>query len=166
MQNFEKLPRIENILNLSYLIKNYEKGQELEKCIFEFSISYCIIHNYPYTFFEPIYNEKINEIINNLKPNTYLLNLIEKNEINIYNIPFLKNSEINPKNWEKITQKIEYSKLKENNFDYTDKYKCKKCGASKSKITMQQTRSSDEPMTIFITCVMCEKTINLDDLDN
>jgi DNA-directed RNA polymerase subunit M/transcription elongation factor TFIIS len=165
-REFEKLPRLENVLKLSNLIKNYEKGEELEKGIFEYSISYCISHNYPYTFFESIYNDKLDELIYNLKPKSYLINLINKNEINIYNIPFLKNSEINPKNWEKITRKIEYSKLKESNLEYTDKYKCKKCGESKSKITMQQTRSSDEPMTIFITCLVCDKTINMDDLEN
>lgn len=165
-RDFEKLPRLENVLNLANSIKNYEKADELEKGIFEYSISYCISHNYPYTYFEPIYNDKLNELLCILKPNSFLINLINKNETNIYNIPFLKNSEINPKNWEKITRKIEYSKLKENNLEYTDQYKCKKCGASKSKVTMQQTRSSDEPMTIFITCLVCSKTINLDDLDN
>ena len=166
MKEFEKTPRLENTLELSNLIKNYNKGKELENGIFEYAILYCISHNYPYTFFESIYNDKLNEIIYNLQPKSHLLNLIDKNEINIYNISFLKNSEINPKNWEKITRKIEYSKLKENNLEYTDKYKCTKCGESKSKVTMQQTRSSDEPMTIFITCLVCDKTINLDDLEN
>ena len=34
-------------------------------------------------------------------------------------------------------------------------YKCKKCGGDKTKQHEMQTRSADEPMTIFITCTEC-----------
>ena len=35
-------------------------------------------------------------------------------------------------------------------------YKCGKCGCDKTKQHEMQTRSADEPMTIFINCVECE----------
>ena len=34
-------------------------------------------------------------------------------------------------------------------------YKCRKCGGDKTTQFEMQTRSADEPMTIFITCVEC-----------
>ncbi len=34
-------------------------------------------------------------------------------------------------------------------------YKCRKCGGSKTTQKEMQTRSADEPMTLFITCVEC-----------
>ena len=37
-------------------------------------------------------------------------------------------------------------------------YKCSKCGSRKTTQYEMQTRSADEPMTIFITCVTCGKT--------
>ena len=37
-------------------------------------------------------------------------------------------------------------------------YKCRICGGKKTVQHEQQTRSADEPMTIFITCVNCKNT--------
>ena len=37
-------------------------------------------------------------------------------------------------------------------------YKCGKCGCKKTTQYEQQTRSADEPMTLFITCVKCKNT--------
>ena len=34
-------------------------------------------------------------------------------------------------------------------------YKCRKCGGNKTTQSEMQTRSADEPMTLFITCVDC-----------
>ena len=47
---------------------------------------------------------------------------------------------------------------KENNIATTDTYKCKKCGERKSKITQLQIRCADEPVSTFITCVVCYNT--------
>ena len=40
-------------------------------------------------------------------------------------------------------------------------YKCKKCGGDKTVQHEMQTRSADEPMTLFITCVTCQNTWRL-----
>lgn len=37
-------------------------------------------------------------------------------------------------------------------------YKCRNCGQKRTVQHEQQTRSADEPMTIFITCVNCKNT--------
>ena len=37
-------------------------------------------------------------------------------------------------------------------------YKCGKCGCKKTTQYEQQTRSADEPMTLFITCKNCKNT--------
>ena len=37
----------------------------------------------------------------------------------------------------------------------TDRYKCRKCGSRKCSYYEVQTRSADEPMTQFITCLKC-----------
>ena len=37
----------------------------------------------------------------------------------------------------------------------TDEFKCGKCGLRECTFYQKQTRSADEPMTTFITCVKC-----------
>lgn len=37
----------------------------------------------------------------------------------------------------------------------TDQFKCHKCGQRKTTYFQMQTRSADEPMTTFVTCVNC-----------
>ncbi|KZO97360.1 transcription elongation factor [Calocera viscosa TUFC12733] len=37
----------------------------------------------------------------------------------------------------------------------TDAFKCFRCGQRKTRYTQAQTRSADEPMTTFVTCVNC-----------
>jgi transcription elongation factor S-II len=65
-------------------------------------------------------------------------------------------------------KKKEISMIKENELnsarsDWSQKhakvtpvlYKCRKCGGNKTTQFEMQTRSADEPMTIFINCVDC-----------
>lgn len=57
-------------------------------------------------------------------------------------------------------------KVEEVRSDWTEKhglvtegvYKCKICGCRKTTQYEQQTRSADEPMTLFITCANCKNT--------
>lgn len=37
----------------------------------------------------------------------------------------------------------------------TDQFKCGKCKQRKTKYFQMQTRSADEPMTTFVTCLVC-----------
>lgn len=39
----------------------------------------------------------------------------------------------------------------------TDQFKCGRCGKRKCIYSQMQTRSADEPMTTFVTCVICQK---------
>jgi transcription elongation factor S-II len=48
---------------------------------------------------------------------------------------------------------MEKSKTKEE--DYSGLFKCGKCKSTKTTYYQMQTRSADEPMTSFITCVNC-----------
>ena len=45
---------------------------------------------------------------------------------------------------------------KEKEKEYTDQFKCRKCNQRKCTYYMLQTRSADEPMTAFITCINCK----------
>lgn len=47
------------------------------------------------------------------------------------------------------------SDWKKDNLQTTDMFTCSRCKASKTTFYQMQTRSADEPMTVFITCVEC-----------
>tara|TARA_B100000902_G_C26442098_1_gene496563 strand:- start:170 stop:490 length:321 start_codon:yes stop_codon:yes gene_type:complete len=99
--------------------------------------------------------------------NSYVKNdgFIEKvlnNDINISKIAELSPVELKPENWQKI---IDEDKRKEEliksceNQATTKRFVCpnKRCRARKSIYNEVQTRSADEPMTLFITCLVCGK---------
>ena len=70
----------------------------------------------------------------------------------------ISHQEMNPNVWNKLIEK----KLKRDKNiaegdvrSATDEYKCYKCKKKKCTFYQLQTRSADEPMTTFITCLNC-----------
>ena len=66
--------------------------------------------------------------------------------------------EIYPDNWAELLDK----KTKRDKLKYemkpqamTDQFKCRKCGSRSCSYYEVQTRSADEPMTQFISCLEC-----------
>lgn len=52
-------------------------------------------------------------------------------------------------------QNLLNSQLAKDNAAETDQFKCSRCNQRKCKYYQMQTRSADEPMTTFVTCVNC-----------
>ena len=70
----------------------------------------------------------------------------------------MTHQELFPKRWEKIIEeKIQRDKSKyEINIEATtDEFKCWKCKKRKCTYYELQTRSADEPMTTFVSCLSC-----------
>ena len=83
-------------------------------------------------------------------------NIIKPNEL-IYSLPW----DLCKEHWEKIieeqnkTDKIVMDKTPQ--FTSTQ-FTCAKCKNNKCTTYSLQTRSADEPMTIFVTCIKCDNT--------
>jgi transcription elongation factor S-II len=56
----------------------------------------------------------------------------------------------------KARQEIDISKLKPDE-NFTGLFTCGKCKSKKTTYYQMQTRSADEPMTTFVTCLNCSK---------
>jgi DNA-directed RNA polymerase subunit M/transcription elongation factor TFIIS len=72
----------------------------------------------------------------------------------------MTHQELNPEHWkEYIERKIkrDSSKYTTNIEASTDMFTCKKCKSKKCTYYELQTRSADEPTTVFITCLDCGK---------
>ena len=102
-------------------------------------------------------------IYSNLKSDSYignneLLDKLENDEIKGYDIAFLSPSDLFPSRWKELLDKklkIDKCKYERRTEIATDIYRCGKCKERKCTYYQLQTRSADEPMTTFVTCINC-----------
>jgi len=136
----------------------------LEKGIFNYAIKEAnnkkIIKKWENPHFAQIYVDRLRTIYLNLK-NESLLAQITQKEITPQALAFMTHQEFDPEHWrEHIERKIkrDSSKYTNNIEASTDLFTCKKCKSKRCTFYELQTRSADEAMTIFITCLDCGKT--------
>ena len=108
------------------------------------------------------------EIIHNIKDekNTEFREKIIKGEITPEELCTMDALEMMNKNKQKEREQLIEDKVNQDRSDWNEKhanaiegvYKCKACGGTKTKTSEMQTRSADEPMTLYITCLNCGKT--------
>ena len=115
--------------------------------------------------FVEIYKGTARRCVVNLNPGQYvgnsrLLERLKEGEFPPHQIPFMTARELYPEHWQQLADeqlKRETTMLDGNSEEGSDMFKCKKCGKSRTRYWEMQTRSADEPMTIFIRCLNCGK---------
>ena len=125
----------------------------IESSIFNYSSKYSNNKKVQYVIY--IYNHKFNNLINDIINNDKLIYDINNN--NIDNICNLTRLELNPNIWKRRYDKYNTSIESTNYISKSNIYTCKSCKKNECYIYELQTRSADEPMTIFITCINCGK---------
>jgi len=135
----------------------------LEKGIYNYAIKEAgtrkIVKKWENQAFVQIYMDRLRTIYVNIK-NQDLLLQIKNREIAPQTVAFMTHQELNPARWTVlIEQKIkrDASKFTTNIQASTDMFTCKKCKSKKCTYYELQTRSADEPATIFVTCLDCGK---------
>ena len=135
----------------------------LEKGIYNYAIkeanSKKIIKKWDNIYFAQLYIDRLRSIFMNLK-NPLFQELIKTDELTPQTIAFMTHQEMNPERWHVlINNKMirDASKYVTNIAASTDMYTCKKCKSKKCTYYELQTRSADEPATIFVTCLDCGK---------
>ena len=156
-ENFRK-----NIVSkLDIVIKNDKISNNLEKGIYNYAIKTAeekkILKKWENEHFVNLYLQKLKTIIFNLK-NEDVYNKLTKKEIKAHELAFMSHQDMRPDIWNEL---IELKKIKdENKFSpkieaSTDDFTCSKCKSKKCTFYQLQTRSADEPMTTFVTCLDC-----------
>jgi|UniRef100_A0A6C0DB19 transcription elongation factor S-II len=115
--------------------------------------------------FADIYKVIARRCIGNLDPNAYignkrLLERLKEKEFAPHAVAFMTVHELFPENWQTLADaqlKIETSALEGNHEEGSSLFKCRRCGKSRTRYFEMQTRSADEPMTVFIRCLNCGK---------
>ena len=157
------MDRQKNIKKFSELLDE-KYAKKIEESVYAFSKEYTEDNETPFLL-ESVYSDKFNEIYNLLinKKSSFLIQAIKSNKIDPLKIAMMRPDELNPDKYEKILKKKELEEFKKNTQATSSVYKCPKCKERKSEITQKQTRSADEPPTLYIECKSCGYTTIHDD---
>ena len=137
--------------------------KNLEISIFNYAISESnrrnVVKKWDNKYFIQIYVDRLRSIFNNLlNTNINFLEKIKIGEIKIKNLQNISHQEMNPSIWKKLIEakiKRDTNITKVDISAATDEFKCYKCKKRKCTYYQLQTRSADEPMTTFVTCLNC-----------
>ena len=149
------------------IIKKKKFSINLEKGIYNYTIKSAkernITRKWNSEYFVILYLDKFKSIYTNLDKNykidnKNLLKKIKNKELKPQDLAFMKHHQMYPEKWNDLVQakierdtnatKVDYSSA-------TDDFTCWKCKGNKCKYYQMQTRSADEPMTTFVTCLSC-----------
>ena len=115
--------------------------------------------------FHDMYLAVARRVVGNLSPSSYVKNgsLLERykeGDITLETIVNHNYYELFPEKWQKLVDqqaKKERIQLEGDFSRATDRWQCSSCKQRKCTYYELQTRSADEPMTIFIHCLNCQK---------
>lgn len=154
-----------NISNhFGQMFENEQIGKNIETGIFNYTIQESafrqIIKKWKNPQFCEIYNGRLKSMLYNIKQNQELYQQIKNNQIAPNVLAFMTHQEMNPTHWKsriEVKIKRDRSRFSTNIEASTDMFQCRKCKSKKCTYYELQTRSADEPATIFITCLDCGK---------
>jgi transcription elongation factor S-II len=157
--------------NLKFLEDKFSKDdiRSLEKAIFEAAYNRAVKHYVARSWKAPafieIYRQIVRSVFSNIHPqspvnNPRLLNRVLEGEFKLSEIPSMSSFEMFPEKWFELKDKLlqrEQKILEGNKSRATDQFKCRRCNKRECTYYELQTRSADEPMTCFISCLNCGK---------
>lgn len=152
---------------INKLIKNNSISTNLERGIFNYTVREAgkrkIVKKWDNKYFVTLYIDKLRNIYLNLDcksslNNKSLIKSLKKGDFKPHELAFMKPHELFKEQWQKlIDAKIErdINATKVSYSASTDEFTCKRCKKNNCTYYEMQTRSADEPMTIFVTCKEC-----------
>ena len=139
----------QNIINMEKSIYNYCIKDAGERNI---------VKKWDNPFFVQLYTDRLRSIYINLVKSEEFRQRLLTNEVKAHNVGAMTHQDMAPLRWQKL---IDEKKVRDEN-KYTpkleastDNFTCRKCKSKKCSYYQLQTRSSDEPMTTFVTCLEC-----------
>ena len=160
--------RIKMVIKFDKILDNLQLSKNIEKSIYNYVIDVSkeknITRLWSNNVLFNLYINKCISIYTNLKQdsyiqNNYLLKNVIEGKINPNKIAYLSVYDIFPDNWKELINKkskMDELKYKLKPEAMTDQFKCGKCYSRSCSYYEVQTRSADEPMTQFITCLDCK----------
>jgi hypothetical protein len=135
----------------------------IEKGVFNYTIRECnfrkLVKKWENPTFIQIYIDRLRMVHANMNSPT-VVNGLRSGDILPQNVAFMTHQEIQPDKWNPLIDKKtkrDASKCDKNVGASTAMFTCSRCKSKNCTYYEMQTRSADEPATIFITCLNCDK---------
>jgi len=145
----------------SFLQENISHAANLEKGIYNWALKEAtnrkVVKKWDNQFFIQIYLDHLRSIFVNLR-NDKLQLMVTSGEIKAHELAFMSHHEMLPEKWDDLIKAKsirDKSKFEQNIEAMTDTFTCRKCKSKQCSYYLQQVRSADEPMTCFISCILC-----------
>tara|TARA_Y100000816_G_C25907015_1_gene473084 strand:+ start:43 stop:552 length:510 start_codon:yes stop_codon:yes gene_type:complete len=146
---------------LNELCNNEKKSNNLEKGLYNYAINEAknrkIVKKWDNPYFTQIYIDRAKTVMINLNKSKQLLDNLLKSA-KPHEFAFMTHQEMNSEKWEDIINnkmKRDKSKYETKMEASTDTFTCRRCKSKECTYYQMQTRSADEPMTTFVTCINC-----------
>jgi DNA-directed RNA polymerase subunit M/transcription elongation factor TFIIS len=140
---------------------NTKQSKDIEKSVLDYTKDQCKLRNIDEIRWSDIrvrrlYIRKANMIFNNIDN---ILKKIFQENIECSLVAGLSHYDINPTPWQPIIDRMEKREICSMIADAGEKYegllKCEQCGSMNTRYVTVQTRSADEPETVFASCKNC-----------
>lgn len=138
-------------------------AKNIEVGIYNFSLEEAerrnIVKKWDNPYFTMLYTRKLISILHNIN-NDDVKSMLKGRKFKPQDLATLSHQDLNKERWSAL---LEAKKLKDENKYMpkleasTDNYTCGNCKSKKCTYFQLQTRSADEPMTTFVTCLDCGK---------
>lgn len=149
------------VVSLNKILKNMVKARNLEKGIFNKSLDEAatktIMKSWDNHLFVQLYVDRFKHIYFTLQ-NAEIVEKLESGVFKAKELAYKTHQELYPEKWDKL---VEDKRIRLENKYFpkieasTDNFTCRKCKSNKCTYYQLQTRSADEPMTTFVTCINC-----------
>ena len=120
-----------------------------------------IVKKWDNGYFVQIYADRLRTVCINMT-SPHVIQLLATKQMKAHELAFMSHQEMNPDKWNdliKAKQLRDKHKYETKVEASTDNFTCpnSKCRSTKCTYYQLQTRSADEPMTTFVTCIDCGK---------
>lgn len=141
--------------------QDHSKGlaRSIEQCILDYALESVKQTSSLRQCLEAVYKHKVNDLLHNLYRNPALLEHIQTLHADgrLSELPRMHPHELFPAHWKEIIDKKQNTESSLNNLPtvHLPDMVCRKCKGVDYYYYSMQTRSGDEPETIFLTCSKC-----------
>jgi transcription elongation factor S-II len=141
-------------------LNNEKNSSNLEKGIFNYALKEAdqrkIVKKWDNKYFIQIYLDRLRTIYTNL--NDTIVEQVTSGAIKPHIVAFMTHQELQPDKWTALIDaksKRDANKFEVNIAAATDTFTCRKCKGNQCTYYQLQTRSADEPMSVYISCCNC-----------
>lgn len=136
-------------------------ASNLEKGVYNYALKEAerrrVVKKWDNDSFVLIYTNHLRSTMSNLTPEN--VQSVLDGTTKPHMLAFMTHQELCPSKWEELLTakaKRDQSKFESRLVANTDSFTCRKCKSNQCTYYAMQTRSADEPMTLYIQCISCE----------